>query len=77
MSKRKLKKEYTISSGTKKNMTPQAHSATLHLEEWIRYLRHRHSIKLSKNKIDSKFIKYNQCSLEKSHAKLIELNSEF
>ena len=38
---------------------------------------YRHSIKHSKNKIDSKVIKSHQCSLERSHAKLVELNSGF
>ena len=36
------------------------------------HFRHRHSIKFSKNKIDSKIIKSHQCSLERSHAVLIE-----
>ena len=34
------------------------------------------TIKLSKNKIDSKVMKSHQYSLEKSHAVSIELNSE-
>ena len=60
-----------------KNTTSQAPSSTLHLEGWTRYFRHRHSVKFSKNKMDSKVIKSLQCSLEKSHAVSIELNPEF
>ena len=55
------KKEYTISSGTGKNTISQTSSSTLHLDNWIRHF------KLSKS---------NQCSLEKSHAVSIKLNSE-
>ena len=71
ISKRKLKKEYTISSGTGKNRTYQAESSTLHLEGHTRYFTvlDRHTIKLDENKMDSKFIKSHQCSLlERSHA---------
>ena len=82
ISKRKLKKEYAISSGTGKNRTSQTVSSTLHLEGQARYFTvlDRHKIKLDKNKMDSKFIKSHQCSLlERSHAvfwlKLI-LNSD-
>ena len=82
ISKRKLKKEYAISSGTGKNRTSQTVSSTLHLEGQARYftVSDRHKIKLDKNKMDSKFIKSHQCSLlERSHAvfwlKLI-LNSD-
>ena len=60
-----------------KNMISQAPTSTLHLEGWTRYFRHRHSIKLSKNKMVSKVIKSRQCPLERSLAALIELNSEF
>ena len=35
------------------------------------------TIKLYKNKMDSKFIKFNQYSLERSHAVLTEINPEF
>ena len=52
-------------------------SLTLHLERWSSYFRHRHSVKFSKIKLDSTFIKSHQCSLGRSHAVLIELNSEF
>ena len=38
---------------------------------------YRHSIKLSRNKVDSKVIKLLQCSLERSHAASLELDSEF
>ena len=51
-------------------------SSTLHFNEWILHFRRRDTIKLSKNKIDLKFIKSQQCSLEKSHAVSTELNSE-
>ena len=59
-----------------KNTTSQAPSSSFHLEGWIRYFIHRHSIKLSKIKMDSKVIKCHQCSLERSHAASIKLNSE-
>ena len=48
--KRKLK-EYTISPGTEENMIFQVPSSTLHLEEWSRCFRHRHSIKSLKIKL--------------------------
>ena len=48
--------EYTISSGTEKSMASQASSSVLHLEGWTRYFKHKHSIKLSKNEINSKVI---------------------
>ena len=70
------KPEYTISSGTGKHTTSKTPSSTLHLDNWTRYFRYRHTIKLSKSKMDSKIIKYNQCFLEKSHAVSTELNSE-
>ena len=57
-------------------MTSQIPSSNLHLDDWTRYFRHRDTIKLSKNKMDSKVIKSHQCSLEKFHAVSIELNSE-
>ena len=44
-------KEYTISFG--KKTASRAPSSTLHFEGWTRYFRHRYSIKLSKNKMDS------------------------
>ena len=46
------------------------------LSGWTRYFRHRHITKLYKNKMDPKVIKSYQCSLERSHAVLIEVNSE-
>ena len=54
-------------------------SSTLHLERQTRYFTvfDRHTIKLDKNKMDSKFTKSHQCSLERSHAALIEINPEF
>ena len=47
--KRKQKKAYAISSGTTKNETSQTPSWDLHLEGWVRYFRHRYSMKLFKN----------------------------
>ena len=68
ISKRKLKKEYAISSGTGKNRTSQTVSSTLHYFTVL----DRQKIKLDKNKMDSKFIKSCQCSLlERSHALLV------
>ena len=40
-------------------------------------IRRRDSIKLCKNRMDFKVLKSHQCSLERSHAVLIEINSEF
>ena len=65
-----------ISCGTGKNKTSQTPNSTLHLDDWTSYFRQRDTIKLSKNKMDSKVIKSHQCSLEKSHAVSIELNSK-
>ena len=65
-----------ISSGTGKNTTSQTPSSTLHLDDWSGYFRHRNTIILSKNKMESKVIKSHQCSLEKCHAVLTEPNSE-
>ena len=50
-----------------------------HLEGQTRYFNvlYKRTIKLDKNKMDSKFIKSHQCSLERSHAALIEINPEF
>ena len=82
ISQRKFKIVYAISSGTGKNRTYQTVSSTLHLEGQARYFTalDRHNIKLDKNKMDSKFMKSQQCSLlERYHAvfwlKLI-LNSD-
>ena len=79
ISKRKLKKEYTISSGTGKNTISQTLSSTLHLEGQGSYFTvlERHTIKLDKNKMDSKLTKSHQCSLERSYAVLTEINSKF
>ena len=59
ISKRKLKKEYAIFSGTGKNRTSQTMSSTLYLEGKARYFTDldRHKTKLVKNKMNSKFIK--------------------
>ena len=48
-------------------------SSTLHLVVWTTYFKHRYSIKLSRTSMDLKIIKPHQCSLERSHAVLIEL----
>ena len=65
-----MKKEYTISSGTGKTTTSYTVSSTLHLEGQTRHFTvlDRRTIKPDKNKIDSKFIKSNWCSLERYHA---------
>ena len=56
-------------------MTSQILSSALHLDDWTRYFRQTQLN--SKKKKDSNVIKSpDQCSLEKSHAVLIELNSE-
>ena len=66
-----------ISSGTGKSTTCQTPHSTPLLDEWTRYFRHRKTIKFSKYKMDSKVIKFHQCSREKSHAvSTIELDSE-
>ena len=73
MTKRKLKKEYTISSGTrkktknKKKKQPPRHLAQLS----------GHSTQLNCIKTKLIFIKFHQYFLEKSHALLIEVNYEF
>ena len=70
------KKEYRISSGTEKNTASQTPNSTLHLDDWTRYFRYRDTIKPLKNKMDSQIIKSHQCSLKKSHAVSIKLNSK-
>ena len=57
----------------KKKTSSQTPSSALHLEEWTR---HRDTIKLSENIMDSKVIKSHQCSQERSHAVSIDLNSD-
>ena len=74
--KKEIERIYDFLWNRKKNATFQAPSSTLHLEGWNRYFRHRHSIKLSNNKMDSKVIRPNQCSLKRSHSVSIELNSD-
>ena len=74
ISKRKLKKN--IKFPLEKQKT-QSSRQLAQLSGWTRYFRHRHTIKLYKHKMDSKVLKSNQCSLERSHALLIEVNSEF
>ena len=70
------KKNIRFPMEKEKIATSQTPSSTLHMDEWTRYLRHKDTIKLSKNKMDSKVIKSHQYSLEKSHDVLIELNSK-
>ena len=70
-------KEYTVSSGTGKYTTSQKPSSTLHLQGRTKYFRHRRTIKLYKNEMDSNVIKSLQYSLGSSHDALIEINSEF
>ena len=76
---KKLKKEYTISSGTGKNTISYTLSSTLHLEGQTKYFTvlDRRTIKLDENKMNSKFTKSHQCALEKPHAVLTEINPEF
>ena len=54
-------------------------SSNLYLEGQTMYFTvlDKHTIKLYKNKIDSKFIKSHQCFLERSHAVFSEINPEF
>ena len=65
-----------ISSETEKTTTSQTPSSTPQLDNWTRCIRHRDTIKLSKNKMDLKVIKSHQCSPGKSYAVSIELNYE-
>ena len=64
---------------TGKNTTSLTLSSALHLEGQTRYftILDRHTIKLDEKKMNSKFTKSHQCSLEKSHAVLTEINPEF
>ena len=48
--------------------------STIHFERWARYLRHRHSIKVFKNKVDLNIVKFHLCSLQGSHAVPVEIN---
>ena len=63
---------YTIPKFIKEEIEKN-NSSTLHLEVWTRYFRHRYSIKLSRTSMNLKIIKPHRCSLERSHAVLIEL----
>ena len=60
-----------------KNTTSQTPNSILHLEGRTGYLKHWHKIRLYKNKMNLKVIKSHECSLQRSHAVLIEINSEF
>ena len=77
ISKRKLKIEYTVFPGTGKNTKSQTPSSNLYLKRLTRYFRHRNTIELYKTKMDSKVIKPHKCSLERTHAVLIEINYKF
>ena len=56
--------------------TSQTPSSALQFNERTRYFRYGDTNKFSKNKMDSKVIESQQCSLETSHAVSVELNSE-
>ena len=73
--KKKIENMYDFQWNGKKAQ-PLRHLAQLFICRGF-IVSHRHSIKLSKNKIDSKVIKSHQCILERFHAVLTELNSEF
>ena len=57
-------------------MISQTPSSTLHFDEWTTCFRQRDTIKITKNKIDSKVIKTQQCSPKKSNSASNELNSK-
>ena len=57
----------TIPSGTIKKYNLLDTWLSSPLEGWTGYFRHKHSIKFSKNKMDSKIIKFYQFSLKISH----------
>ena len=59
-------KEYMVSSGSGKNM-----------KGWTKYFRHKHSIKISKNKLDSSVTKSHQLSLKRFSTVSIELNTKY
>ena len=61
-------------------MTSQTSNSTLRLGgkgKWNRYFRHRDTIKLYNNNMDSKVIQSQQSSSERSHAVSVEVKSEF
>ena len=66
---------YTIPKFIKEKIEKKTNkkSSNLHLEVRIRYFRHRYSMKLSRTSTNLKIIKSHQCSLQRSHAVLIEL----
>ena len=69
-----------MSSGTAKNATSETSNSALNFGGkgmWNRYFRHRDSIKLYKNNMDSKVIQSQQFSSERSHAVSVEVKSEF
>ena len=77
ISKIKLNKilQFPLEQG--KYTTSQTLSSILHLEGRTGYFKHWHKIKPYKNEMNLKVIKSHECSLERSHAELIEINSEF
>ena len=56
------------------NIQPPRNLAQLSI--WMSEIGILDTVKSSKNKMDSKVIKYHQCSPEKSHTVSIKLNSE-
>ena len=61
----------------REKIQPAIHWAQLPIWRGRLGILHSHTIKLYKNKMDSKFIKSHQWSLKRSHAVLTEINSEF
>ena len=62
----------------RKKVRPPRHLAELFIwRDGLGIFRRRYSIKLSKNKLGSKVIKYHQCSLERFYAVSVEVNSKF
>ena len=75
-SKKIPKKNIRFPLKQEKNTTSKTPSSTPHFDEWTRCFGHRDKNKLTKNKMDSKVIKTQKCSPEKSHALLNEPNSK-
>ena len=62
---------------SKNNATSQAPNSPSHLKMWVMYFRHRYSMNLLKNWIDSTIVESYQCSQDRSHTILIRLGSYF
>ena len=62
---------------SKNNTTSQAPNSPSHLKMWVMYFRHRYSMNLLKNWIDSTIVESYQCSQDRSHTILIRLGSYF